>query len=218
MSNASNYDRIAPFYDQLVRMVFGNQLLEAECYFLNNLPSPRKILIFGGGTGRSLRFVLQKYPDSSICFLEASSAMISKAQKRQVPGINRVHFIHGDEQRLAEMGNNFDAVVTPFVLDVFTADNFKYTIDQLFQVLTKGGYWIQTDFYVYRNNPWWQRFLVWLMYRFFKIAANQENLQLPDFNGQFARLSLARVDEKDFCSGMVRTVLYRKLQDTEPSH
>jgi ubiquinone/menaquinone biosynthesis C-methylase UbiE len=213
-----NYDRVAPFYDLLASLVFGQKLTKAESHFYAQVKDPASILIFGGGTGKCLKPLQLHYPKATIHFLEASTKMISIASGRTIPNHKSVEFIHGNEQLLVNQPQQYDLVVTSFVLDVFSESRLRNAMDILYKVLRTAGYWIQTDFYVYQSNPWWQKALVRTMYWFFWITANQHNQQIADFDHHFKERSLALVAQKMFCHDMVKTVLYHKLQETDPSH
>ena len=213
-----NYDSIAPFYDLLVSLVFGQKLSQAESHFLPQVEAPDNILVFGGGTGKCLKPLQLHYPKATIHFLEASSKMISIASGRSIPNRKSVEFIQGNEQMLENRSQQYDLVVTSFVLDVFSKSKLSAVMDILYTVLKTGGYWIQTDFYIYQCNPWWQRALLRTMYLFFRITTNQKNQQLADFDHYFKERALELVAQKMFCFNMVKTVLYHKPQETDPSH
>mgnify|MGYP001812419766 CR=1 FL=1 len=213
-----NYDRVAPFYDLLASLVFGRKLTQAESHFYAQVKDPVNILVFGGGTGKCLKPLQLHYPKATIHFLEASTKMIAIASGRTTPNRKSVEFIHGNEQLLVNQPQQYDLLVTSFVLDVFSESRLVEVMDILYKVLRTGGYWIQTDFYVYQSNPWWQKAMVRAMYWFFRITANQHNQQLADFDQQFKERLLELVSQKMFYFNMVKTVLYHKLQETDPSH
>jgi hypothetical protein len=63
---AANLNRIAPFYDPLLQLVYGNILKEAKRSFLNNIPLSVCIL-FMGGNGKNNRGLqeliwIEEYP------------------------------------------------------------------------------------------------------------------------------------------------------------
>ena len=213
-----NYDRIAPFYDLLSSLVFGRKLPQAECYFYSQVKDPASILVFGGGTGKCLKPLQLHYPRATIHFLEASSKMIAIANERTIPNCKSVEFINGNEQLLVNRSQQYDLLVTSFVLDVFSESRLAVVMDILYRVLRPGGFWIQTDFYVYQSHPWWQRALLRTMYLFFRITANQRNQKLADFDRYFKERLLELVAQKMFCLSMVKTVLYHKTQETDPNH
>ena len=213
-----DYDKIAPYYDLLSNLVFGQQLTKAEAHFLPHIKDPQNVLVFGGGTGKSLELLRQLFPDTRIYYLEASSRMISIASKRPIHGGKSIRFIHGNEQLLTDHSHRFDLIITSFVLDVFSNEQLENVINVLYQALAPEGYWIQTDFYVYRNSPWWQRVLVSTMYLFFRLTAKQRNQELADFDGHFKQKFLRMEAHKEFCYNMLKTVLYQKIQETDPSH
>lgn len=211
MNSGTNYNYVAPIYDFLVKLVFGSKLTDAEKHYLDQLDRPAHILIFGGGSGNLLKPLLGLYPQAQIHFLEASSVMISKASSRPISGIENVQFTHGTEQQLVGCDHKYDLVITSYVLDVFKDSELGKVMDVLFNVLAPGGFWLQTDFYVYETHPWWQKRIVWLMYLFFNLTANQKIQCLPDFDTHFRRRSLKQLAGKSYCLNMVRTILYQRV-------
>jgi len=209
----ANYDRIASYYDLLAHIVFGNQLVAAQNHFLPDLDDPKRILVFGGGTGHMMVPLLQLYPDVCIHYLESSAAMISKAKARIASNNINVSFTCTTEHDLVNKKDVYDVVITPFVLDVFEGKYLSKVFKQLFDTLNHGGKWIQTDFYLEQNSPKWQIKLIWLMYRFFRIAARQQNQILPDFDTYFENFPLRLLARKSFYHRMVRTHLYIKYQE-----
>jgi ubiquinone/menaquinone biosynthesis C-methylase UbiE len=209
----ANYDRIASYYDLLAHIVFGNQLVAAQNHFLPDLDDPKRILVFGGGTGHMMVPLLQLYPDACIHYLESSAAMISKAKARIAPDSNSVSFTCGTEQELTDKANSYDLIITPFVLDIFKEKYLKSVFKLLFDALSSGGKWIQTDFYVDQSSPGWQKLMIWLMYKFFRVAARQQNQILPDFDTYFEKFPLRLLARKSFYHRMVRTHLYIKYQE-----
>ncbi len=214
----ADYNNVAPYYDLLSGLVFGNQLTKAESFFLSRVKDPRNILIFGGGTGKTLPKILTLFPEASIYFLEASSSMISIAKKRNHLGIQSVKFMHGEEQALLHSTLRFDLVITSFVLDVFPKSRLDLIMNTLYLVLEPEGHWIQTDFYVNQKSPWWQRALVRTMYLFFRLTANQHHQRLADFDQYFSKRPLKIIVQKAFYFDMIKTILYQKTQESEPSH
>ena len=210
MTRIANYDRIAPYYDFLTRIVFGNQLVEAQNHFLSDLADPKRILVYGGGTGHMILPLLQLYPDARIHYLDSSAVMISKAKARVTLDRRKLCFTCGTDQDLVDKVNVYDVVITPFVLDVFEEKYLGETFKLLFDALSPGGRWIQTDFDVDQNSPGWQKKMIWLMYRFFKIVTKQQNQKLPDFDVYFDSFPLRLLAQKRFYHQMVGTFLYEK--------
>jgi len=203
-----NYNLVAPFYDGLSNLVFGNQLLAATSYYLDRIPGTQSILVFGGGTGLLLKPLINSFPAARILFLDASEAMLSRAKQRLPKANKNVQFLLGDEHSLE--GQQFDLILTPFVLDVFRPVQLTSVMKKLTQSLLPAGFWIQTDFYIDRTNPLWQRSLLYSMYLFFRVVANQRNMKLPQFDIYFGKVPLNEIDQESFCGGMVKTLLYQK--------
>ena len=51
MQNRTNFNYIAPFYDTLCQLVFGQRVKNAQIESLKFIPANSTILIAGGGTG-----------------------------------------------------------------------------------------------------------------------------------------------------------------------
>lgn len=214
---ADNYKGVAPYYDILSQIVFRGQLVASQNYFLMELGNPASILIFGGGTGQMIPLLLKKYPKAEIHFLDSSKAMIAKAKARVGLQNGRVRFTYGTEMEL-KPGNRYDVILTAFVLDNFENPRLTRVYQMLLASLQIKGKWIHTDFYLDQKSPYWQRKMVDLMYWFFGVTAGLQNQTLPDFNALFSNSKVKLLKRKYFFSGMVRTHLYQKRHENEPTH
>jgi tRNA (cmo5U34)-methyltransferase len=49
---ARGFDRLAPFYDSLARLIIGKGIKQSQLHFLNHLRGQNQgVLVLGGGTG-----------------------------------------------------------------------------------------------------------------------------------------------------------------------
>ena len=55
MSAPNGFDKIAPFYDSLKRLVFGNALAESQRALLASIKKNGNVLIIGGGPEKYLK-------------------------------------------------------------------------------------------------------------------------------------------------------------------
>ena len=76
------YGLIAPFYDHLVKLVFGDKLKELQCSFLKKIQSNDKVLILGGGTGWILEEIDSVCVNTDIVYIDKSPSMIKRAKRR----------------------------------------------------------------------------------------------------------------------------------------
>jgi ubiquinone/menaquinone biosynthesis C-methylase UbiE len=197
----------------LVSLVFGSQLRLAQQHFITELDDPDSILIFGGGTGSILRPLQSHYPKAHILYLESSEQMIAMARKRFAGKQHNIKFVRGDEKYLERPhSEEFDAILTPFVLDIFEVQHIRHVISALSGLLKQGGWWIQTDFYLDHHSPDWQHLMVRIMYWFFRWTTGLRNKKLPDFDGLFQRPELRTKGQARFYRNMVKTVLFEKIK------
>ena len=209
----NEYDRLAPYYDFLARIVFGKSLLRAKRHFLSLLPSKAKILLIGGGTGQILPDILKDNRRHYVVYLERSGKMISLARSRadrnKVSG--QILFVEGDESNLPER-EKFDVIITNFFLDQFREDRLELLMEILFNRLNSSGLWLFTDFQLQKGQPhyWWQILLIKTMLAFFRVATNLKTNSLPDFPPLFQRLNLTLIEEKRFLKKLIVSRVYLK--------
>ncbi|MEX2230946.1 MAG: methyltransferase [Cyclobacteriaceae bacterium] len=207
------FNRIAPYYDFLKQMVFGRAIADSQVAFLGKIPKGSKLLIIGGGSGEILP-VLKKVvvsPGSTIWYLEASSEMITLAAKRlPLHSRENINFIHGTENSLPD-NVVFDAVLTNFFLDLFPYDRGLEICRKIYRRINPGGLWLVSDFV--SEGKWWQRALLWIMYRFFAITCKIEATALPAWEDQLLAVGLKEEINKSFYRGFIKSALYKKLSN-----
>jgi len=203
----NNYNRIASFYDLLVKIIYGNKLYNAKKHFLPAIKNGSHVLMIGGGTGDVLNELLQK-PSITVDFIEPSSGMIRQAEKKLPPEYNsRVHFIRGTVESIPP-GTVYDTVITSFVFDLFKEHDALAFGKTIYPYLKKGGTWLLTDFFKTKNM--FQRFILWLMYRFFKITTKIGANDVPGYEKIFQELNLLKKEEYRVMNGFVKSILYIK--------
>lgn len=190
-------------YDLLARAVFGRSLERAQTVFLDRIPVGASVLIVGGGTGRLLEPLLTGNSFARIVYLEASARMLARATRRvlnrHVPGT--VVFRLGDESALPA-DERFDVIITPFVLDLFTANTLRIQLlPRLRNALKPGGQWLVTDFVPAVH--WKQKTLIQAMIWFFRLTANIEARQLADWQSLLAETNLTLQKRQSQVGGLV---------------
>lgn len=206
----SNFNGLARIYDALAFAVFGRVLHRAQVHGLLAVPTGAKVLILGGGTGQLLPDVLNRIQPRQVVYLEASIRMLHLARRRlrTHPLADRVRFRHGTEADLLP-NEQFDVVVLPFVLDLFTTETLRQSLlPRVLVALRPGGWLLVTEFEPGRT--WGQRILLWLMYRFFRLTAHIEARRLPDWVGALTDVGLHQEQRMPFRQGFISTSCWIK--------
>ena len=204
-----NFNWVAPVYDALAFIVFGRRLQQAQAVFLDTIPANASVLIVGGGTGWLLEELLRKCQPKRVLYLEASAQMLARASRRMVRQavLGMVEFRVGDETSL-KPDERFDVILTPFVLDLFTEKTLQiYFIPQLMKVLNPGGLWLVTDFV--QPPMGWQKALLWIMIRFFRLTAGIQTRQLADWQQVLAESGLICQNQEIRVGGMVSAEVWK---------
>ena len=180
---APSFDRVAGIYWWLERAAFGRDLERARRRFLDRAHDCRRILVLGDGDGRALEQLLTAAPQAAIHSVDVSAAMLQSARARiaDQPGADRVTFEQADARRLDFGAERFDAVLTLFFLDCFTADEVGALVSAIRPHLAPGGRWIFTDFELPPRGFARLRGRAWLalLYAFFRWQTGISARSLP---------------------------------------
>ena len=204
---AANYDNSAWFYDRLARLVYGRSLVNAQVYLLQRIPANAKVLIAGGGTGWILEELTRIHPSGlKITYVDVSANMINLAKQRDC-GNNEVTFINGAIEN-THLPNDFDVVLTPFLLDNFLEENMTRIFHSIDLLLKKNGTWLNASFQ--STGKWWQSVLLHTMFIFFKVICGIEASKLPQINKCFADNNYKPAEQKGFFGDFIIAQAYSK--------
>lgn len=201
---AAGFDRIAPVYQLLTRIIFGNVLQRAQLHFIARIRSTDTILILGGGDGTFLKALLAIHPNLHIDYIDISPRMIALAQRKTVPSAN-VNFIVGTEQDIPN--TSYSVVITNFYLDLFSDKKLKSIIEKIKGHLHPHARWLATDFV---SEKWWHKLMLWVMYRFFNVTTGIEARQLPDWQQHLARAIGGNPIQRKFYQGFITTAVFTR--------
>jgi SAM-dependent methyltransferase len=149
------------------------------------------VLVLGGGAGWVLSEIWRQRPQAQVLYVEVSAAMLARTRARlrrhPAPPGAAVELRQGTEAAL-QPGEQFDVIVTFFVLDCFTAAALPGALARLAAARAPGAPWLVADF---RPAPrGWRRWLLWAMYRFFGLTVGLRAQQMPPWPEGLAALGL----------------------------
>lgn len=168
-----SFDRLAPHYDWMERVLAGEKLQRMRTRWLDEIPIPRRALLVGEGHGRFLVELCRRAPAAEIVCVDASTAMLSVARRRlEHAGLSAaaVRLVRADLPDGIALAGTFDLIVTNFFLDCFPPDQLALVIEQLASLATGDAQWLVADFRVPDRGParLRARCLLALMYAFFR--------------------------------------------------
>lgn len=212
--NASrpNFDSLAGLYRALEFLAFGRDLERARFTFLPELAACRRILVLGEGDGRCLQRLLACAPQAQIDCLDLSAAMLARAAAR-LPATDRprVHFVQADLLTEDPPGTGYDAIVTCFFLDCFTAPQVTALLTRLLPRLAPGAHWLWADFVLPPRGLAHWRARVWLaaLYTFFRWQTDLAVRALPPTEALLRAAGCQPVAQRDFQAGLLRAAVFR---------
>lgn len=198
----NNFNFVAPFYDQLARLIYGRKLKSMQQLHLGEIPNKAKVLIVGGGTGEVLEW-LPRGLALQVDYVELSDRMIKKAMKREVDG-NEVSFKRMDAR---DVSDRYDVVIANFFLDCFSTTNLNRMIVHLTGLLQENGKLLVTDFALPITGK--QRFLSGLMHTFFRLATRLESKGLHDIHQAILENGFEQVRYKTDKDGLLFSGIYK---------
>lgn len=208
-----SFDRVAPFYRALERLVFGDQLQQARLAFLEEIERPRRVLIVGEGDGRFLAEFVRRHPQARVDCVDASARMIDFARSRS--GGSEINFVHADFSTLSLEPDHYDLIVTHFFLDCFAGAALREVVQRLAAGATADAVWLLADFRVPEGG--WQRsharFWIRAMYLFFGLVSGLEARRLDDPAPFLRENGFACKRERTSCFGMIQSSVWQGLAE-----
>ncbi len=214
-----DFGRVASFYDALAGLVFGGALRRAQraalAAGLPPGPAPR-LLVLGGGAGWVLTEIWRQRPQAHVLYLELSAAMLARTSARlrrspPPPGAT-VELRQGTEAALRP-GEQFDAIITFFVLDCFTEAALPLALARLRAARRPTAPWLVADFRPARRG--WRRWLLGTMYLFFRLTVGLRTRQLPPWPAELRKLGLYPTHKQYFFQKSITTVVWQDVSSAE---
>jgi len=200
----NNFDRIAGIYDFLAQLVFGPAIRQSQIDNLRYLNKKDRVLILGGGTGWILEEIDKLKITFYVTYVDSSQVMISKSKQRDYGDQINIDFICGDENYIPQ--GKYDVIITNFFLDVFDEKRLSSIILLLKDKLNFNGTWLFTDFV--NSSQLYHKFLLSIMFWFFRITTKLESHSLPDFNKYFKDQGFKKVTSEHYFNGMIQSAVY----------
>jgi ubiquinone/menaquinone biosynthesis C-methylase UbiE len=214
VSAIRSFDRLARIYQALEYVAFGRALERARFAHLDRLQNCRSILVTGEGDGRCLERLLRAAPQATVDCLDLSPAMLARASARLAgqEAAARVTFRQADLLTAVLPAAHYDAVVTLFFLDCFTALQMEVVMARLHDSLEPGAVWLWADFNVPAQGLARLRARLWLgvLYAFFRWQTGLPARELPPVESFFAAKRYEVLAERSFQQGLLRSVAWRR--------
>ncbi|ACB74284.1 class I SAM-dependent methyltransferase [Opitutus terrae] len=176
-----SFDRLAPHYTWMERVLAGRRLQRTRTAWLDELaarcrdrqPGAARWLIAGVGHGHFLQACANRFPAAEIASVDASAGMLARARARALPTVpnpDRLEFVHAALPNWQPPAGAFDVIVTHFFLDCFPPRELVQVVAGLARAARPRAYWVLSDFTVPAQGWGRQRARVihWMMYAFFR--------------------------------------------------
>lgn len=217
------FDRVAGIYRLLEHVAFGRTLQRARTAHLDVLRGCGDILVIGDGDGRCLEAIVAMAPDAHVTAIDASGAMLARARRRiaAAGAADRVTFRRADVRRAGSWPlDHYDAIVTMFVLDCFTAGDVEAIVAALARGVRPDGLWLFADFAI-PDRGWRRlhaRLVVGLLYAFFRWTTGIEARSLPPAEATLVAQGFSPAGLREYRGGLIRSVWFRRAISIRGAH
>lgn len=146
-----SFDLLAPHYRWLEWLTAGEKLQRCRTAFLDAIPPPANVLIYGEGNGRFLVELLRRFPTARVTVVDASAEMIAQARQRLQRAClpeTAATFIQADALAWTPPQSAFDLIVTCFFLDCFRAEQLRSLVPNIARAATAQAHWLVADFQI----------------------------------------------------------------------
>ncbi len=204
------FDHLARIYRALELLAFGKDLERARFAWLPELADRQSILILGEGDGRCLVRLLTLAPQARFHCVDSSPGMLARAQARVRPeDVGRIEFECADARAVTLVRGRYDAVVTLFFLDCFSAENVQRLVERVGAALQPGACWLFADFVLPASGwrRWRARAWLGVLYCFFRWQTRLTARELPPSEAILAEAGWREDRRQEFQAGLLRTVL-----------
>ncbi len=211
-----NFNRVAPYFERLEKIVFRNQMQLCRTVYLTELSHVEKVAMIGEGDGRFLLEFLKQTNCPQVHYIDSSQVMLDLAQARinkQFPEARpRVRFYKCDLSKENMPEDHYNLVVTNFFLDVFNEPTLSQSITRIADSCCNDAIWLYADFQVAGSRLQQLRATLWLktMYLFFKVVSKIQAPALIDPAPLLEAHGFRVIQQTQFAHGLMRAEFRRR--------
>ena len=203
----NRYFFVAPFYDLLKRISFGDALNNATINYMSELSEYKDFLIVGGGSGISLP---QFNQDQNIQFIDSNASMIARAKRRKTSAAVQYH---AKRFEAFDTTQKFDVICFPFFIDLYNQNEATSILDKAKSLLNDSGRLVVTDFYsIKKLSNWRQKLLLRTVIVFFNITTWHRHSKIFNIPNTIKASNFQCINLKEFANGMVFASLWKKAE------
>ena len=209
-----NCDALAPYYNVLEHLSFGNFLERTRCAFLEEATRSRKAILCGEGDGRFLARLLEVNSSVEVDVVDLSPRMVQLAERRVARNgqrfRDRVRFHVCDVRNFVPTLGGYDLIVTHFFLDCFSNTDLPGVVATLANCANSDARWIVSEFHV-ADGPVgrvWTHAVIRCLYAAFRFTTGLRVTRLPNYVAALEQQGYSHSCEKKILGGLLHSSLW----------
>ena len=207
----NNYEAIAPIYDSLKKLVFGDSLIKTELHFLKSANHIEHLLVIGCGSAKFIE-ELDMQKTEKITLIDSSKKMCLLAKRR----INRLDLEDKIKVQNVDFfkwhsNEKYSHISAAFFLDCLNDSQIDEVLNKMKKLVEKDGRLIVSDFARNTGDKAFYNVLIRSMYLFFNFCHCIQRTNTPDYQMAFSNTGWLIEEEYQHPDGKLFSQRLKKI-------
>ena len=211
-----NCDFIAPWYEPVEHLCFGQALQRRRTAYLEKLGDSRRAISFGEGDGRFTAALLRSNPHLEVIAVDASRRMQQIAARRVA--MMGESFRERAEFHCAEIDTfdpgsaKYDLIATHFFFDCFSTDATREVIQRIAGWAAPRAQWVVSEFHQPpgRLGRFWTGAIIRGLYAAFRVTTGLRVVRLPNYHAALVSAGFKLRRQEFACGGLLISELWER--------
>ena len=202
-----SFDRLAPHYERLESIIFGEDLQRIRCVNMETFLDAESILLLGDGDGRFLKALLDSGSTAKIIWVDSSKKMLKLAESLTKDLGHNVCFICSKIEDF-DVPDSFvpDVIGAHFFLDCFSEDEILVILSRISGWSKEHTKLVVSDFSIPEKRGLIRlitKLLIWKMILFFRIFAGISAHELPTIGQLLSKMRYRCLKKETLRNGFI---------------
>lgn len=208
-------DFIAPFYQPVEHLCFGDALDRRRTAFLPFLHDAQQAISCGEGDGRFMAAFLGSNPRVQVTAVDVSCRMLEIARRRvgqMGDGFQQRAQYFCTELTAFQPQANFDLIATHFFLDCFSTSELQDVVQRIAGWAAPGARWVVSEFHQPSHGlaHLWTGAVVRSLYAAFRVTTGLRVTRLPHWHPALVAAGLELQRQEYACGGLLVSELWQR--------
>lgn len=208
------FNLLGHIYNPLKQIFLANEPEKVIAKVILKMGFHFRVLVVGGGADNTVSELFFRNKCTTVTQVDISSVLTKKAQIRlknkNAAWFRKAKFITSPFLEY-ESGEKYDAIISPFYLDLFTEWEVKENIEKMKTMLPNGGLIYVIDFANSSKQSTSNKWLIEMLYLLFYPITEVYRKEVPNYRKLFNECGFVLVDESAFSNSLYQNLIFKKV-------